>query len=428
MPHRSTPIPELAANDLDLTRFVHKGDTVFWSQGTAEPLALSTVLVNQRAAIGRIELFIGPSYSNTLQPEHADYFSLRSYCAIGNNQRLAQAGVLDILPCHYSQLPGLIAKGSIKCDVALLHLSAANEAGEFSFGVTNDYLLDAARRARVVIAEINDQLPWTFGAEKLQDLRIDFLVRTSRPAIELPPAEIGDTERSIAAIATSYIGNEAVLETGIGAIPDAILASLTDRRNLGIHSGMIGDSVVGLVEAGAVTNAMKTFDRGISVAGLLFGSSRLYRFADRNPGLRLCPASHTHNGAVLGQIDNFVAINSAIEVDLGGQVNAEVLGENYYGAVGGQGDFVRGANMARGGRSIIALPSTAKKDTVSRVVSLLSAGVVTTPRSDADLVITEWGAAELRGCSLRERARRMIAIAHPAHRERLEKEAHELYR
>jgi acyl-CoA hydrolase len=425
MSHVANAIPEIPAGQLDLTRYLRAGDNVVWSQGTAEPLELSAALVRQRADIGRIGVFIGPSYSETLRPEHADFLSIKSYCGIGSNQRLARAGVLDILPCHYSRLPALVADSSIKCDVAFLHLAAENEAGEFSLGLANDYLLDAARRARVVIAEINDQLPWTHGAGELKEMRIDFLVRTSRPALALPPTVIGDMERRIAAHASSFIGDSAVLEMGIGSIPDAILASLADRKNLGIHSGMLGDSVVSLIESGAIDNVVKPFDHGISIAGLLFGSSRLYRWAHRNPALKLCPAGHTHNGAILSQIDNFIAINSAIEVDLTGQVNAEILGGNYYGAIGGQADFVRGANLSRGGRSIIALPSTAKSDTVSRIVSRLSQGVVTTPHSDADLVVTEWGAAELRGRTLRERAKRMIAIAHPAHREQLEVAARE---
>jgi acyl-CoA hydrolase len=413
-------IPELTAGHLDLARHVRAGDSVLWGQGTAEPLTLSEALVAQRAEIGRIGVFIGPSYSRTLSPEHADTLSLKSYCAIGNNQKLAKAGVLEIIPSHYSGIPGLIANAAIACDVVFLQLAAENENGELSLGLANDYLLDAARRARIVIAEVNDNVPWTHAAGELRELRIDYLLRTSRTLVEMPPVRIGDNERKIAAHAAQFIGDGATLEMGIGSVPDAIVAALADRRGLGIHSGMLGDSVVDLVEAGAVTNANKPFDRGISVAGLLFGSEKLYRWANRNPALKLCPSNYTHGVSVLSRVDKLVAINSAIEVDLTGQVNAEMLGDDYFGAVGGQGDFVRGANLSSGGRSIVALPSTARGESVSRIVTALSSGIVTTPRSDADIIVTEWGAAELRGCSLRERARRIIAIAHPAHRERLE--------
>jgi acyl-CoA hydrolase len=420
---------ELHPDSLDLSKIIRAGDTIFVSQGTAEPQTLTETLVRQRAAVGRVSVFLGPAFSQTWQPEHADFISFVSYGALGTNGRLSKAGVLDVFPGHVSQLPGLLAAGSVPCDVVFIQLSAPNAEGKYSFGNAHDYLVDAARRARVVIAEVNDQAPWTYGgAEALAKLRIDYRVRTSRPLLELKPAVVGETERRIAAYAAPYIGDGAALETGIGAIPDAILSALRDRRDLGIHTGLMGDSLVELVEAGVITNARKTIDRGLCTSGVLFGTPRLYRFAHNNPQICLQPVTHTHNVEVMGRLDNFIAINSAIEVDLTGQVNAEMAGNDYIGAVGGQVDFVRGAWQSRGGRSIIALPATAKQNTISRVVARINSGVVTTPRSDADLIVTEWGAAELRGQTLAERARRMIAIAHPDFREQLEREAHTLLR
>jgi len=415
---------ELRAENLDLTGILRPGDTIFVSQGTAEPRTLTEALVRQRAAIGGARLFFGPVFSETWQPEHADFLQFSGYGVFGNAQRLSKAGVFEVVPNHVSQLPELLRSGALRCDVAFIQLSAPNARGEPSFGLANDFLIDAARAARVVIAEINDQLPWTHGNEGLADLRIDYCVRTSRPPLQLQRAPIGDIERRIAAHAARYIGDGAVLETGIGAVPDAILSALGDRRDLGVHSGLMGDSLVELIEAGVLTNARKTVDRGLCTAGVLFGSERLYRFAHDNPALRLRPVRHTHDIAVMGSLDDFIAINSAIEVDLTGQVNAEIAGQHYIGAVGGQLDFVRGALRSRGGRSIIALPSTAKQGAISRVVSRIDSAITTTPRSDADLVVTEWGAAELRGQTLRERARRMIAIAHPDFREQLERDAH----
>jgi acetyl-CoA hydrolase len=371
-----------------------------------------------------MKVFLGPVFSSTWQAEHADFFDFISYGALGANQRLAKAGLLQVVPSHMSQLPGLIECGTLAADVVLIQLSAPNADGEYSFGLANDYLVDAMRRARVVIAEINDQVPWTHGSEMLSQLRIDCVVRTSRPLLELKSPPIGETERRIGAHAAPFIGDGAVLETGIGAIPDAILSALYDRRDLGVHSGMIGDSMAALIEAGVATNARKTIDRGVSVAGVLFGTRKLYEFARANPQLRLCPVRHTHDVQTMGSLDNFTAINSAIEVDITGQVNAEMVGHDYIGAIGGQVDFIRGAWRSRGGRSIIALPATAKGDTLSRVVDRFAAGVTTTPRSDADIVVTEWGAAELRGQTLAERMRRMIAIAHPDFRESLERAAH----
>lgn len=419
---------ELRANDIDLKGMVRAGDTVFWGQGTSEPLTLSEALVRQRADLGRINVFLGASFSNTLQPEHADFLSFTSYGGIGANQRLSKAGVLRILPCHYSHIPALIARGELRCDVALLQLSAPNATGEYSLGVANDYMLDAARGARVVIAEINDQAPWTYSSEPPTRIRIDYLVHASRPVVALKAQTIGEVERQISLHAARYIPDGAVLETGIGAVPDAVLSALHGHRNLGVHTGMIGDSVMELMEAGVVTNLLKPVDRGISVTGVLFGSERLFKFAHENQAIRLSPARYTHSASVLARFANLVAINSAVEVDLTGQVNAEVSDSAYIGAVGGQVDFVRAATNSAHGRSIIALPSTAQLGKRSRIVARTSGGVTTTPRSDADIVVTEWGAAELRGQTIPERTRRMIAIAHPAFREQLEREAHGLIR
>lgn len=419
---------ELRANDIDLKGMVRAGDTVFWGQGTSEPLTLSEALVRQRADLGRINVFLGASFSNTLQPEHADFLSFTSYGGIGANQRLSKAGVLRILPCHYSHIPALIARGELRCDVAFLQLSAPNATGEYSLGVANDYMLDAARGARVVIAEINDQTPWTYSSEPPTGIRIDYLVHASRPVVALKAQTIGEVERQISLYAARYIPDGAVLETGIGAVPDAVLSALHGHRNLGVHTGMIGDSVMELMEAGVVTNLLKPVDRGISVTGVLFGSERLFKFAHENQAIRLSPARYTHSASVLARFANLVAINSAVEVDLTGQVNAEVSDSAYIGAVGGQVDFVRAATNSAHGRSIIALPSTAQLGKRSRIVARTSGGVTTTPRSDADIVVTEWGAAELRGQTIPERTRRMIAIAHPAFREQLEREAHGLIR
>lgn len=419
---------DLHPDALDLSAIIRPGDTVIWGQGTAEPFTLTEALVRQRADIGPINVFLGLSFSNTVQPEHADYMSFTSYGGIGTNQRLGKAGLLDILPCHYSQLPALISDGRVKCDVVLIQLSPQNEDGEYSLGTVSDYLTDAARHARVVIAEVNDQAPWTYGGEALKEMRIDYIVRTSRPIMEIKSQPAGEVERRISTHATQYIPDGAVIEMGIGAIPDAVLSALGDRRDLGVHSGMMGDVVMELMNAGVINNALKSIDRGTTIAGLVFGTSQLYRFVHQNRAVCLRPSGYTHNARVIANLDKFIALNSAIEVDLTGQVNAEIIGNEYIGAIGGQVDFVRASYGSRGGRSIIVLPSTAKKDTMSRIVVNLSGGVTTTPRSDADIIATEWGAAELRGVTIRERVRRMIAIAHPDFREQLERDARHLLR
>jgi acyl-CoA hydrolase len=287
----------------------------------------------------------------------------------------------------------------------------------------NDFIHAAVAKARVVIAEVNERVPFTHGDVVLPATRIDCAVHVARAPVELTPAEILETDRMIAKIAAGYIEDGSVLQVGIGAVPDAILRLLHDRRNLGVHSGMIGDSLVGLIEAGVVTNAAKAIDAGVSVTTSLIGTRRLYDFAHRNPAIAVRSSGYTHNPTVLSRLPKLVTINSAVEVDLTGQVNAEQSGAHYLGGTGGQVDFVRAGSRSPGGHSIIALPATAKGGKVSRVTVNLS-GPVTTARSDVDLIVTEFGAAELKGQTLAERTRRLVAIAHPNFREELDRAAH----
>ena len=416
---------EIAADALDLARYIRPGDTVLIGQGCAEALTLSEALVRQRAGLGRVRLFLGPAFAGSFRPEHADHLAFAGFAASGSNQALARAGLLDIVPCHYSELPALFRAPRPPAEVVLLQAVEA-EDGRLFLGMANDYQIDAARRARSVVVEVNSLVPETPGSELPADIRIDALLRTARPPATLPPAALGATEAAIARHVAALVPDGATIELGIGALPDAILATLTGHRDLGVHSGMLGDGVVALAEAGALTNARKPIDRGVSIGGLLFGTRRLFDFAHRNRALRLMPPDYTHGHKVLRQLPDFIAINSAIEADLTGQVNGESLGGAYLGAVGGQVDFLRGANAAPRGRSIIALPATAKGGSASRIVASLADAVVTSLRADMDAIVTEHGVAELRGLSLSQRARRMIAIAAPQFREGLERAAHRL--
>jgi acyl-CoA hydrolase len=252
---------------------------------------------------------------------------------------------------------------------------------------------------------------------------IDLLVYTERAPVEVAAARISATDEAIARHCAGFIGDGSVIQTGVGAVPDAILRLLHDRRDLGVHSGMLGDGLVDLVEAGVITNARKEIDAGVSINGALMGTRRLYDFADRNPAIRMCASSYTHDAAVLGRLSRLVTINSALEVDLTGQVNAEQSGRAYLGGTGGQVDFVRAGARSPGGHAIIALGAAAKGGTISKITAALS-GPVTTARSEVDVIVTEYGAAELKGQCLAERSRRLIAIAHPDFREELSRAAH----
>jgi acyl-CoA hydrolase len=357
-----------------------------------------------------------------LKPEHADHIRFSSMGAMGSLRSLAKAGVLSVIPCHFGQIPYLLETKRLPCDVAFVQVSPADSEGRHSFGVVNDYMQAMVARARVIIAEINDQVPSTCCDNYLTADQIDAAIETSRPLVEVKSAAVSTEEAAIAGIAARYIGDGSVLQVGIGGVPDAITQLLGDRRNLGVHSGMIGDGIVDLMQSGAITNATKPFDVGVSVTGSLMGSRRLFDFAHRNPAVGMRVSSYTHADAVLSAIPRMITINSALEVDLTGQVNSEQAGNSYVGGTGGQIDYVRAGSRSRGGHSLIALPSTANGGKFSRIVAKLS-GPVSTARSEVDVIITEHGAAELKGCTVAERAKRLVGIAHPQFRESLDRDA-----
>lgn len=409
---------------LDLARYLRPGDGVIFQQGCGEALSLAEKFVQQRASYSGARLFMGSGFSRSFQPEHADHLRFSGIGGIGALRKLASAGALDPIPCHISSIEGLLRDGIIASDVVVLQLSPPNERGEYSFGLVNDYVRTAMTQARVVIAEINRQVPWVHCDRLLTAADITVAVETDRPPLELPAAPFGELEQRIAHHLGDLIGDRSTLQMGIGSVPEAIMSMLADRRGLGIHSGMVGDSAMTLMESGAVTNAHKGIDPGVTVSGVLFGTQKLYRYAERNPQIRLHPTHYTHYIGVLGQLKKFVSINSALEVDLTGQINAEAIGSDHIGAVGGQVDYIRAAAQSEGGVSIVALPAAGKGGD-SKIVSRLS-GPVTTARSDVDVVATEHGVAHLRGRSLRQRVHALVQIAAPEHRERLLTEARQV--
>jgi acyl-CoA hydrolase len=399
---------EIALQAIDWATLVRPGDLVVWGQSCAEPVALAASLMESRASIGGFRVFVGISNSPNVDPKHTDHVSFFSYCGTGNNQRLGDR--LNILPIHYGKLADTLGH---EAPVVLLGLAGGYDADHFSYGAAADYVGDLVNRARLVIAEVSDRAPRTGTGADLRRDQIDFVVRSRSVPPEPAAARVGDTEQAVAAQVARLIDDGATLQIGLGAIPAAVLRALSGHRDLGLHSGLISDEVAELAEAGVITNARKTVDRGLSVGGLLVGGPRLMRWADRNTALALRPTTYTHDHSVLASIDLLVAVNSAIEVDLSGQVNAEIAAGRYLGAVGGAGAFLRGALESRGGLPIIALPATAGAN--SRIVAQLS-GPVSTARADVGLVITEHGVADLRGLSIRARREKMLGIADPAHR------------
>lgn len=379
---------------IDLARHIQPGDGVMAGQAGAEPQSLMEALVAQRAAFPGARLFLGVNYAGIVKPEHADHLRISAYCGAGHNRALADAGVLDIHPHPYSQLGSLIRRKAIPSDVVLVQVSPPNDRGEYSLGISAEYLVPALASARAIVGEVNRQVPWTHSERLLKKADFALLVESDRAPAMVAPRAFSDQEKAIARNAAAFIPDGATLEFGLGALPDAVCSELMGRRNLRVHSGALGDGTVELMKAGVI----KDVD-----CGLLLGTPKLFQHAHRNPAIRLRSSEYTHEAKVLGGIERFVAINSAIEVDLTGQVNAEVAKGSYLGAVGGALDFMRAASQSPGGVSLLLLPA-------ARIVRTLS-GPVSTPRSEAGVIVTERGAADLRGCTLNERMKRMLAIS-----------------
>ena len=373
---------------VDLASVIRRDDAIIAGQACGEPQTLLELLVSQREQLSGVGCFLGASYSGLLRPQHADHLRLSSYCGTGSNRALADAGVLDILPAPYSQLPALIRAGRLRCDVAFVQVSPPNARGEYSLGLCADYLVPALDVCRAIVAEVNEQVPWTYTERLLRKEDFDLFLESSRAPAAPKARPPGELELAIAHNALAFIPDGSVLEFGIGALPEAVCSLLGRHEGLRVHSGAVGDGIVGL----RVSRVDCT---------LLIGTTKLFDFARNNERVRLHSSERTHTSEALAKQPRFVAVNSAVEVDFTGQVNGEVAGGSYIGAVGGALDFVRAANQS--GVAITVIPS-------SRVVPRLS-GPVSVPRSEAGVIVTEKGTADLRGCSLGERERRLRAIS-----------------
>jgi acyl-CoA hydrolase len=414
------------SDDLDLAGLTRPGDLIAWSGASGEPTRLLEMLNDCLDRVEARAFFTNVGVSAAIEAPRvaARGIRVRAVGGAGTNRRFAEAGLLDVMPGHYSSLCDMVVDGFLPIDVALVQLATDGVALYQSPAV--DYIADALPRARVVVAEVNEQAPVVEGDTRVSFADVDHIVRTSRSVVEVGGQAGSDVAKTIGQHVARLVPDGATLQTGIGSLPDAVLECLVARRDLGLHSGTIGDRAADLVEMGVINNRKKPIDTGLSVTAGLLGMRRAYAWAHRNPGLRLRSPRYTHDTATHALIPNLFGINSALEVDLTGQVNAEVAGDRHIGMVGGHGDFMRGCMRSRGGRGIVALESTARAGKMSRIVPRLSAGVVTTSRSDADVIVTEYGIAELRGRTLAERARALIAIAHPDFRRDLETAAERL--
>lgn len=404
---------------------IKAGDRVVTGHACGEPTALVNALVDRAAELSNVEIVhmvaMGPA--KYAQPEMKDSFRHNALFVGGSTRKAVEEKRADFTPCFFSEIPRLFTENLLPVDVALIQVTPPDEAGFCSYGVSADYTKPAAECARLVIAQINNSVPRTGGAKIHLDA-IHYLVEQDEPLIELPPPKIGDIEKAIGENVARLIPDGATLQLGIGAIPDAVLLFLKDKKDLGIHSEMFSDGVVVLAEAGVITNRKKTINAGKFMATFLMGTRKLYDFVNNNPAVEMQSVDYINDPCIIGQHENMISINSALQVDLMGQVNAEMIGSKQFSGVGGQVDFIRGASRSKNGRSIIALPATAAGGKISRIACELDKGAaVTTTRNDVHYVVTEYGIAELRGKSLRERAKALIDISHPDFRAGLTAEA-----
>jgi 4-hydroxybutyrate CoA-transferase len=402
---------------------VRSGDHLWLSSGCSTPCELIDALVARAGELEGVEIahILTLGEAPYVKPEMGGSFRHRSLFVGPNVREAVKEGRADFVPIHLSMIPRLIYEGILAVDIAMIQVSPPDEHGFCSFGVEVGCSKAAAERAKVVIALVNKGMPRALGDAFIPVAKLSHIVEIDRLPLELPvAADVGEVSRAIGENIASLIDDGSTLQMGIGEIPNAVLLHLGSKRNLGIHTELFSDGLVGLVESGVVTNEAKTLHRGKTVASFVLGGRRSFEFLDNNPFLEFHPTDYVNDPAVIAQNEKMVAINSALAVDITGQVCADSIGRTIYSGFGGQLDFIRGAAGSKGGRPIIAMPSTAKRGKFSRICDALAegAGVVTT-RADVHFVVTEHGIASLFGKSLRERAQELIAVAHPEFRDEL---------
>ena len=409
---------------------IRSGQQVFVQGGAATPTALLVALAERASGLTDVGVvhFHTEGPAPHLAPEMAGHVRHRALFIGANARAAVNEGRADYVPVFLSDVPELFSTGVLPLDAALINVTPPDVHGFCSLGTSVDAALAATRAATTVIAQLNPSMPRTLGDSFIHVDEIDFAIEVDQPPHEHHPAPIGDVEHRIGDLVAALVPDGATLQMGIGAIPTAVGMSLLDKRDLGIHTELFTDPVLDLVEAGVVTGAAKEINRYKIVTAFLMGSQRLYDFVHDNPMIEMRPVDYTHDTTVIRRFRRMVAVNSAISIDLTGQVSADSIGTHFYSGVGGQMDFMRGAALAAEGRAIIALPSTAAGGTVSRIVPVLAEGAgVVTSRAHVRTVVTEFGVAELFGRSVRERAAALIDLAHPDFRDELRDAARRRY-
>ncbi len=414
----------------DAIRVVKNGDTIVVPTAVAEPPALLHALSEARrdfrdVQVSQILPVRNYAYVDQETIEHVRH---TAYFFSGATRPGGQAGWIDYIPSYFSEMPTLIRQNLMAADVVFSLASPMDEYGYFSLGLGADYTMAAIEKAHAVVLEVNPNVPFANGNCHIHISQVAALTESEEPILEVALPKIGPVQEAIGQYVAEMIPDGATLQIGYGGIPDAVVMQLTNKRDLGIHTEMIGDGIMSLVAAGVVTNRKKNYLPGKMIATFGLGSKKLYDFMHRNPTLEIHPVDFTNDPFLAAQNDNLHAINATLQIDFLGQCGSESLGFKPYSATGGQADFVRAANRSNGGKAFIVLPSTAKDDSVSRIVPALSAGThVSTGKNDINYVVTEYGVAQLRGKSAKQRCTELIGIAHPKFRDELREAARQLH-
>jgi acyl-CoA hydrolase len=410
----------------DTIREIRDADMVIVPSGVGEPPSILAALSEQRRNLRGVRVAqILPlqkyAYFDAETVEHVRHQALFFGAA---SRPGGKEGWIDFVPAYFSELPTLIDRGLFPADVVVSMASPMDRHGNFALSLGPDYTMAAIRKARSVILEVNPNVPFAGGNCHVHISQVSALVESEEPVLEVGLPAIGPVQEAIGKYVAELIPDGATLQIGYGGIPDAVVMQLSHKHDLGVHTEMLGDGILSLLECGAVTNRKKNYLPGKMVATFALGSRKLYQFMDRNPGLEMHPVDFTNDPYLAGQNDNLIAINATLQVDFLGQCGSESLGSTPYSGTGGQADFVRAANRSRGGKAIIVVPSTAKGNSISRIVPTLTPGThVSTSKNDINYVVTEYGVAQLRGKSAKERAAALIGIAHPDFRGELREAA-----
>ncbi len=409
--------------------YIESGHHVFVHTAGATPTILTRALADRHQELSDVTIYHMHTEGDApyAAPGMQESFQVNSFFLGSNLRKATNDGLADYIPSFLSEVPLMIRSGIIPVDVALIQVSPPDKHGYCSLGISVDTTKAAVDMAKIIIAQVNHQMPRTHGDGVIHSSRFTACIEVNEPIFELKPHTPTAVEMQIGKFVAELIPDRATLQTGIGAIPNATLSYLGNHKDLGVHTEMFSDGVIPLVKKGVITNKYKKIHPGVMVSGFLLGSRELYDFVDDNPFVRMLDIQYVNDTKVIRKLNNMISINSAIEVDITGQVSADSIGTRLYSGVGGQMDFIRGASLSDGGKPIIALPSVTKNGE-SKISSFLKqgAGVVTT-RAHVHYVVTEYGIANLYGQNLRERAKALIQIAHPDHRERLQREAFERF-